>query len=303
MRMRTSLTSFRLQGKSSKELKEAFIELRASFQYVTKQLENLKKSKEQLSKDYTLSKRYNARYKSRIKTLQDDSANKLKTLESSHKDELKSLNKEITDLQKSLVDLESKLESSRTRSTYHSKVKYYRSVRIKELRDVIKDKNRQIANLVARVERLKNKPKPKTKVKVVKEKVYETKIVKEPLPDKVRQILTENTLTKSKMDALAVATSLLRFSDITKLTLRQQCLLLEANNLKYFTYKQLMTKSQFTLKELEDKGLISGDRGNTKRAIGWFITKKGIRVAEMLHKKMINVNQIKREYLFQNEDR
>lgn len=288
----------RLQGKSYKEVREAFIELRASYQYSQKQLEIARASRDDNSKEISRLNRKISGLESRLSRVSENLSLKLKTLKDLHKKEIQELLKEISILTNKVEHSEVKLEETRKKVKLAHQAKYVRKVRSTRLHDKLRETSELLRKANAKIERLENRPKarPRIRIRKVRERVFVTKVVKEPIPDKIRQLMSNNTITQSKMDILLVASALLNFSDKTKLTLRQMVMLLEANSLNYFTNRQLLLQSPFTLKELEYKQLISGDRANTKRAIGWFITKKGKRVAEMLLKKVYE-NNLKRQYL------
>lgn len=295
------MPGIRLQGKSSKDLKEAFIELRASFHYVSKQLEDCRVRRRELSQE-------NSKLLKQIKKLENliskntaDSDYRLKLVKDNFSSEKSQLNSLITKLSKKTTSLEAALEKSRSRSNYHQKVKYSKGVIIKNLRITIKDLNKEIKNLNNSLERLKSKQVPKPKIVSKVDKVYVTKVEREPLPDKIRQLMSEGVVTKTRLDFVSIATVLLNFSDKTKLTLRQCVMLLELSNLNYFKHEQLNTQSNFTLVELEDKGLIKGDRTFTKKAVGWYITEKGKRVVELLYKRLYDYQKINKQ-IVKNED-
>lgn len=295
------LSNFRLQGKSSKEVKEAFISLRASFQYVTKQLEESRLSRSELNSLNSQLNKEVDRLKKRVEVLENSTKQKVAQAKSSLKEDKSELSSTVTRLTNRINRLQATLSNVRSRSIYHQKVKYSKNVIIKDLRQTIKDLNKDIKKLSRNLEREKEKQKPKTKYVTRIKKEYETKIVKEPLPDKLRQLMLDGGITRAKLDYIAIAATLLRFSDRTKLTLRQCLMLLEISNYQYFKHEFLINKSPFTLKELESKGLIQGDRAYSKRAVGWYITEKGKKVANLLYRRLYEHQKIKKEFI-RNED-
>ena len=284
-----------LVGKSYKELKEAFIILRASFNVTKRQVVGLKKDKEsltsrvnELSKDLNkLSSKYD---KDTDKLKRDNEFLKNKLIEVTTK-----LNEETKSTSKVTNSLESKLEACRKRSNVYRNKCNAKEARVEELEKVIKDLKSDKAKLTKEVKsltKLNVSPIQKEVVTEVKEVI---KFIKEPIPNKIRLLLSENRITKSRYDLFESLLFILRFSDITKLTLRQIVSLMEADNLKYFTTTQLLSDSPTSIKELEAKGLVQGDRSNSKKAVGWFVTKRGKEVTDLLFKKF-RYNTIKKEY-------
>lgn len=283
-----------VQGKPFKKLKEDFIKLRSSFNYSQKQLKLARNSRDELSKELSASIRNNATLERKIVKLRELAIqNRLKNIRKV-KEVTTLKDKEIAALTKQLAKKDSELAALRSSNRTIGKSKYARGLRVKELTDKLRTSQKEVKRLEKELDRLKSKE-PKVQIKTVREKVLVEKVKKEPLPDKVRQLMSNNLLTQTKFDTLTLALVLEDFSIKTNLTNRQMIVLMEAYNLNYFNINQITLGTWTVLKELEYKNLIMGDRGGRKKAIGWFITSEGKRVAELLWER-VRKNEFKRNY-------
>lgn len=277
---------------SFKELKEAFKNLKASSYLLQKQLTNSKSRVDKLqSEKASLQRQIN-------RSLAKQDQLKLKVSELNSEillaKKAKEVSKEVSLLQSEVDSLNRRNSECSERSAKHSRQKYLQSKRA----DRLSQENKVLREEIRRLKRAPKEVESKVviKTKVVKDKVYVDKVVKEPLPQKIRQLMLTDP-GKTTVDIAAQVMELNWFSDKTKLTMKQMSVLLDALNLKYFKLGQLSSGSSSILRELEFKGLITGDRRDSRLAKGWFMTSKGKRVAEMivnrLNRRTLNKDYIK----------
>lgn len=296
------LKRYYVKGKSTKVIREAFLKLKASFYSLNTHLEVVLRQREAANK-----KLYNARIRHRDVKERFAAAReryKLKTLElkKEHAREItqikRDLNREIRKRDKHIERLMvwiKKLQARRN-ALYQKKYVYQRKIDRKQY--LLRKQYKRVHMFRQTIKKLRARP-PKIKVKTIRRTKYKIRYKKRPFPAKIKRLLLEGKVTRTRMDYLSIVALLQDFCYKTGLTSLQALILLEGVNHGYFTSTNMIHTQSTTLEALEDKGLIKGDRMGRTKAVGWYMTEHGKAVAEVLYKKLDTYPQFKKLYIKQ----